>query len=144
MKPVIFTILMLTLPILAQGQEKEFPYPLKPGERFRGSAEVDSLFWVLKSSQYNKAISNLSNLENYKKSVEILETKAGKLEEIITNKDSTISDFKVEKDRLVKKWEETHMKLEDSEVKVLKLKRWTLFSGVLGVGAGVLLGVLVF
>ena len=141
MKPVIFTILMLTLPVLAQGQEIEFPYPLKPGERFRGSAEVDSLFWVLKSSQYNKAI---SNLENYKKSVEILETKAGKLEEIIANKDSTISDFKVEKDRLVKKWEETHMKLEDSEVKVLKLKKWTLFSGVLGVGAGVLLGVLVF
>ncbi len=141
MKPVIFTILMLTLPVLAQGQEIEFPYPLKPGERFRGSAEVDSLFWVLKSSQYNKAI---SNLENYKKSVEILETKAVKLEEIITNKDSTISDFKVEKDRLVKKWEETHMKLEDSEVKVLKLKKWTLFSGVLGVGAGVLLGVLVF
>ena len=141
MKPVIFTILMLTLPVLAQGQEKEFPYPLKPGERFRGSAEVDSLFWVLKSSQYDKAI---SNLENYKKSVEILETKAAKLEEIITNKDSTISDFKVEKDRLVKKWEETHMKLEDSEVKVLKLKRWTLFSGVLGVGAGILFGVLVF
>ena len=141
MKPVIFTILMLTLPVLAQGQEKEFPYPLKPGERFRGSAEVDSLFWVLKSSQYDKTI---SNLENYKKSVEILETKAVKLEEIITNKDSTISDFKVEKDRLVKKWEETHMKLEDSEVKVLKLKKWTLFSGVLGVGAGVLLGVLVF
>ena len=141
MKPVIFTILMLTLPVLAQGQEKEFPYPLKPGERFRGSAEVDSLFWVLKSSQYNKAI---SDLENYKASVEILETKAGKLEEIIANKDSTISDFKVEKDRLVKKWEATHMKLEDSEVKVLKLKKWTLFSGVLGVGAGVLLGVLVF
>lgn len=141
MKPVIFTILMLTLPVLAQGQEIEFPYPLKPGERFRGSAEVDSLFWVLKSSQYNKAI---SDLENYKKSVEILETKAGKLEEIIANKDSTISDFKVEKDRLVKKWEATHMKLEDSEVKVLKLKKWTLFSGVLGVGAGVLLGVLVF
>ena len=44
MKPIIFTILMLTLPILAQGQEKEYPYPLKPGERFRGSAEVDSLF----------------------------------------------------------------------------------------------------
>ena len=141
MKPVIFTILMLTLPVLAQGQEIEFPYPLKPGERFRGSAEVDSLFWVLKSSQYDKAI---SNLENYKKSVEILETKVGKLEEIIANKDSTISDFKVEKDRLVKKWEATHMKLEDSEVKVLKLKKWTLFSGVLGVGAGVLLGVLVF
>ncbi len=141
MKPVIFTILMLTLPVLAQGQEIEFPYPLKPGERFRGSAEVDSLFWVLKSSQYDKAI---SNLENYKKSVEILETKVGKLEEIITNKDSTISNFKVEKDRLVKKWEATHMKLEDSEVKVLKLKKWTLFSGVLGVGAGVLLGVLVF
>ena len=141
MKPVIFTILMLMLPVLAQGQEIEFPYPLKPGERFRGSAEVDSLFWVLKSSQYDKAI---SNLENYKKSVEILETKVGKLEEIIANKDSTISDFKVEKDRLVKKWEATHMKLEDSEVKVLKLKKWTLFSGVLGVGAGVLLGVLVF
>ncbi len=141
MKPVIITILMLMLPVLAQGQEIEFPYPLKPGERFRGSAEVDSLFWVLKSSQYDKAI---SNLENYKKSVEILETKVGKLEEIIANKDSTISDFKIEKDRLVKKWEETHMKLEDSEVKVLKLKRWTLFSGVLGVGAGVLLGVLVF
>ena len=141
MKPVIFTILMLTLPILAQGQEKEYPYPLKPGERFQGSVQVDSLFWVLKSSQYDKAI---SNLENYKKSVEILETKVGKLEEIITNKDSTISDYKFEKDRLVKKWEETHMKLEDSEVKVLKLKRWTLFSGVLGVGAGVLLGVLVF
>ena len=141
MKPVIFTILMLTLPVLAQGQVTDFPYPLKPGERFRGSAEVDSLFWVLKSSQYNKAI---SDLENYKASVEILETKAGKLEEIIANKDSTISDFKVEKDRLVKKWEATHMKLEDSEVKVLKLKKWTLFSGVLGVGAGVLLGVLVF
>jgi len=141
MKPVIFTILMLTLPVLVPGQEIEFPYPLKPGERFRGSAEVDSLFWVLKSSQYNKAI---SDLENYKASVEILETKAGKLEEIIANKDSTISDYKFEKDRLVKKWEETHMKLEDSEVKVLKLKRWTLFSGVLGVGAGVLLGVLVF
>ncbi len=141
MKPVIITILMLMLPALAQGQEIEFPYPLKPGERFRGSAEVDSLFWVLKSSQYDKAI---SNLENYKKSVEILETKVGKLEEIIANKDSTISDFKVEKDRLVKKWEATHMKLEDSEVKVLKLKKWTLFSGVLGVGAGVLLGVLVF
>ena len=141
MKPVIFTILMLALPILAQGQEKEYPYPLKPGERFRGSAEVDSLFWVLKSSQYNKAI---SDLENYKTSVDLLETKAGKLEEIIANKDSTISDFKVEKDRLVKKWEETHMKLEDSEEKVLKLKKWTLFSGVLGVGAGVLLGVLVF
>jgi len=141
MKPVIFTILMLTLPILAQGQEIEFPHPLKPGERFRGSAAVDSLFWVLKSSQYNRAI---SDLENYKTSVEILETKAGKLEEIIANKDSTISDFKFEKERLVKKWEETHMKLEDSEVKVLKLKRWTLFSGVLGVGAGVLVGVLVF
>ena len=141
MRPVIFTILMLTLPILAQGQEIEFPHPLKPGERFRGSAEVDSLFWVLKSSQYNKAI---SDVENFKTSVDLLETKVGKLEETIVNKDSTISDFKVEKDRLVKKWEETHIKLEDSEVKVLKLKRWTLFSGVLGVGAGVLLGALVF
>ena len=141
MKAVIFTIWMLALPILAQGQEKEYPYPLKPGERFRGSAEVDSLFWVLKSSQYNKAI---SDLENYKTSVDLLETKAGKLEEIIANKDSTISDFKIEKDRLVKKWEETHMKLEDSEVKVLKLKRWTLFSGLIGIGAGVVLGALVF
>ncbi len=141
MKPVIFTILMLALPILAQGQEKEYPYPLKPGERFRGSAEVDSLFWVLKSSQYNKAI---SDLKNYKKSVETLETKSMKLEESIANKDSTISDFKVERARLVKKWEDTHMKLEDSEVKALKFKKWTIFSGVLGVGACVLLGVLVF
>ena len=140
MKPVIFTILMLTLPVLAQGQVTDFPYPLKPGELFRGSAEVDSLFWVLKSSQYDKTI---SNLENYKKSVEILETKAGKLEEIIANKDSSISDFKVEKDRLVKKWEETHMKLEDAKVKILKLKRWTIISGVIGVG-GVLLGIFVF
>ena len=138
---LVLTFSILFNPYSVQSQKVEYPYPLKPGERFRGSAEVDSLFWVLKSSQYDKAI---SDLENYKASVEILETKAAKLEEIIANKDSTISNFKVEKDRLVKKWEATHMKLEDSEVKVLKLKKWTLFSGVLGVGAGVLLGVLVF
>ena len=70
--------------------------------------------------------------------------KTSSLDEIIAKDDSTIAEFKIEKDRLFNKWEETNMKLEDSEVKVLKLKRWTLFSGGLGVGAGILLGTLVF
>jgi len=137
---IIFMVIILLAPNLVQGQEK-YPHPLKAGERFRGSAEVDSLFWVLKSSQYDKAI---SDLKSYKKEIQLLEMKTSNLDEIIAKNDSTISEFKIEKDRLFNKWEATNMKLEDSEVKVLKLKRWTLFSGVLGVGAGVLLGALVF
>ena len=138
---LIFTIMVILAPNLVEGQEKKYPYPLKPGQRFTGSAQVDTLFWVLKSSQYDKAI---SDLKSYKKEIELLEMKSTHLDEIIAINDSTISELKIEKVRLFNKWEETHMKLEDSEVTVLKLKRWTLFSGILGVGAGVLLGALVF
>lgn len=133
---VILTMVVLLAPNLVQGQEKEYPYPLKPGVRFRGSADVDTLFWVLKSSQYDKAISGL-------KEVELLKLKTGKLEAILAKHDSTIAEFKIEKKRLLDKWNEQNKNLEDKEVQVLKLRRWTIFSGLIGIGAGFILGALV-
>lgn len=142
MRSLIVTAIITLMTIgWADAQEKSYPLPVKAGQRFTGSASVDTLFWVLKSSQYDKAI---SDLKSFKASVEILEMKTGNLKAIIANKDSTIADFKVEKDRLAKKWEATNMKLEDKEVEVLKLRRWTIFSGIIGIGAGVVVGALVF
>ena len=76
--------------------------------------------------------------------LELLDLKSTKLQQVVAMKDSTITDYRTGYDRYRIKWEGVHEELEEAEVQILKLRRWTLFSGVLGVGAGVLLGALVF
>ncbi len=76
--------------------------------------------------------------------IENHELTRAKLDSIVALRDSTIIDYRTGYDRYRIKWEGVHEELEDEKVKVLKLRRWAVFSGIIGVGAGVLLGVVVF
>jgi len=133
--------LFLFVPNLVQGQQKEYPRALKPNESFTA---VDSSFVVLTSSQYDKVLVKLLELVKADSLIENHELTRAYLDSIITLKDSTITDYRTGYDRYRIKWEGVHEKLEDEKVKVLKLRRWAVLSGIIGVGAGVLLGVVVF
>ncbi len=136
-----FVWLFLLLSASVYGQEKVYPKALKPSESFTA---VDSTFVVLTEKQFDNAIINAMKVLKADSLIKSHELTRVKLDSIITLKDSTIFDYRTGYDRYRIKWEGVHEELEEAEVKILKLRRWTLFSGVLGVGAGVLLGVLVF
>ncbi|MFQ5709555.1 MAG: hypothetical protein ACE5HO_19025 [bacterium] len=147
MKSIAFVLCFIVFcPHFGLGQDKDedYPYPLNPGKSFRAPAHIDTLFWVLKSQQFDKFLRNTSELKNVKKQVNVLETKTTKLEQVIAKKDSTINDLNTGYERYKTKWEETQMKLEDDEVKILKLKRATFITGFAGIGVGLLIGALVF
>lgn len=138
--------LFLFIPSLAQGQQastkKTYPKNLKPNESF--TAAEDSSFVVLTSSQYDIVLVKLLELIKADSLIENHELTRAKLDSVIALKDNTIIDYRTGYDRYRIKWEGVHEKLEDERVKVLKLRRWTVLSGIIGVGAGVLLGVVVF
>lgn len=144
MKITMAVLVLFVLPCVAFCQNIEFPHPLEPGQRFTTPTNMDTLFWVLKSSQYDKALNNAAELENSKETTRTLELKTNSLQEIIAKKDSTISDLNEGFERYKNLWEETDRKLEDSEVRVLKLRRATFLSGILGIGAGIAIGALAF
>jgi len=138
--------LFLFVPNLVHGQQasakKAYPKDLKPNESF--TAAEDSSFVVLTSSQYDKVLVKLLQLIKADSLIENHEVTRAKLDSLIALKDSTIIDYRTGYDRYRIKWEGVHEELEDEKVKVLKLRRWTVLSGIIGVGAGVLLGVVVF
>lgn len=144
MKITTAVLVILVLPCLVFCQDIEFPHPLEPGQKFTAPANLDTLFWVLKSSQYDRALKNAAELENANETIQTLELKAANQQEIITKKDSTIADLNEGFERYKDLWEETDRKLEESEVKVLKLRRFTFLSGILGIGAGIAIGALAF
>lgn len=139
----IAALLVWLTPLLAQGQDLEFPHSLKPGKSFKGSAEVDTLFWVLKSRQYDRCIENSLALEKSEEMIGLLETKSMNLEEVISRKDSTIADLQGGYNRYKNLWEQCDVELEKSEIKVLKLRRATFLTGIVGIAAGILVGALV-
>ena len=140
----VFLFAFLILPVILQGQDRDFPVKLKPGEQFVGRSVEDTLFYVMKDRQLRVALAKDDSLQLWKQKLELLDLKSTKLQQVVAMKDSTITDYRTGYDRYRIKWEGVHEELEEAEVQILKLRRWTLFSGVLGVGAGVLLGALVF
>lgn len=145
MRPALICIVLVFLcPMLLHAQDIEYPHPLKPGKNFKGSAAVDTLFWVLKSTQYNNCLRNTLDLKTSKSLNEALTLKADKLEQVVAKKDSTITDLTQGYNRYKNMWEETDRKLEEQEIKVLKLKRAAFISGFAGIGLGLLIGVLAF
>lgn len=141
--PVLLCIFLI-IPVMLHGQDRKFPVTLKPGEQFVGRSVEDTLFHVLKDRQLRVAIAKDDSLQLSKQRIKLLEFKSSKLQQRIAMKDSTITDYRTGYDRYRIKWEGVHEKLEDEKVKVLKLRRWAVLSGIIGVGAGVLLGVVVF
>ena len=137
--------LFLFVPNLAQAQqkstEKEFPKALKPGSSFTAK---DSSFVVLGSMQYDKVLVKLLQLQKADTLIANHELTRAKLDSIIALRDSTIIDYMTGYNRYRIKWEGVHVELEDEKVRVLKLRRALFVTGIVSVGAGMLLGVLVF
>lgn len=134
---LIFTFLILFAPDFIHSQEIEYPHPLKPGESFKASAEVDTLFWVLKSTQYDTASRGMKELR-------LLRLNEIDLKRALVKQDSTIEDYERERLRLNKEWDIKHKEMEKKDIKILKLKRWTLISGGIGLVAGLVAGVVIF
>jgi len=134
---LIFTFLIWFAPNLVHSQEIEYPHPLKPEESFKASAEVDTLFWVLKSTQYDKASRGMKELK-------LLRLNEIDLKSALAKQDSTIRDYEEERLRLNKEWDIKHKEMEKKDIKILKLKRWTLISGGIGLVAGLVAGVVIF
>jgi hypothetical protein len=140
LKISVFVIAALCL--TANAGSQEFPKPLKPGERFVATA-ADTLFWVLKSSQYDKAIQNGLELRKANEMIETLEQQNQAFRNIIVKKDSTITDLTAGYERYKTMWEETDKKLEDAEVRILKQRRRSFVIGILGLAVGGVFGALV-
>ena len=90
---LIFILFTLSMPNSVKSQAKEYPYPLKPGEIFRASTTDDTLYWVMKSLQFDNAIRNSIAYEQSKDLFENLKVKANQLEEIVRVNAETIKDL---------------------------------------------------
>ena len=77
--------------VFAQNSEVEFPVPLRPGVTFTIPAGYDTLFWLLKNTQFEKAqnvpkIAEIDRMENVllKKKIDLLGQKVLKQQEKIS------------------------------------------------------------
>ena len=94
--------------------------------------------------QYDKVLVKLLQLQKADTLIANHELTRAKLDSIIALRDSTIIDYMTGYNRYRIKWEGVHVELEDEKVRVLKLRRALFVTGIVSVGAGMLLGVLVF
>lgn len=135
-------VALLLLPALASAQDPpRFPQPLRPGETFRASAAIDTLFWVMKSAQFTRALAIGKELELANETIATLQQKSTLQDSVITEKDGIITELREGYDRYKTKWEECDIKLEEEEIKVVKLRRSRIIFGVAGlaIGAGAIL-----
>ena len=140
----ILLLLFCLLPFSAPAQEIVFPHPVKPGETFTAPDRIDTLFWVLKDSQYETAKNKAKELILADSIITILKKKNMKLCEIIVKKDSTISDLNIGYDRYKQKWLECDIELEKAEISIVGLKKSRLLFGIIGLAVGVAGGALLF
>lgn len=131
--------LSIAVPLAAQ---ETFPHPLRPGERFRAPADVDTLFWVLKNTQYERALKNAISLRLADSTNGLLRGKITRLKAVTVEQDSIIADLRSGYDRYKEKWEACDRSLEESEVAAAKLRRRWIYTGVGGVAVGVVIGLL--
>lgn len=140
MKKFLFiVVMMVSAPCLLHSQT-EYPHPLEPGKNFKASAAVDTLFWVLKSGQYDKCLQNSLELKNTQKIVSLRDEEIQKLNSIITEKSGIVEELRGGYEKYKKDWEECDIELEKQEVKVLKLKRAVFITGAAGILVGILVG----
>jgi hypothetical protein len=126
------TLCLLTLISIAfssvHSQGIEFPQPLYPGEKITIPAGYDTLYWLLKNSQYNKAIQTAKKLEIADATIDKFEANELNYKNLIAEKDSMIQAYKKGYDHYKVLWEETDVKLEKAEIK--NLGQWRMaFTG---------------
>ncbi len=122
----------------AQEREIPFPVPVLPGERFTVPANLDTL-WLLKHTQYKRALKLAKKSEIDSTMVALLEQKQALLSEIITQKDSLIALHREGYVHYRELWDKTDRELEAVEIQNGKLKRsrilFALVGAVLGAAA---------
>lgn len=64
----VFLFAFLILPVILQGQDRDFPVKLKPGEQFVGRSVEDTLFYVMKDRQLRVALAKDDSLQLWSKS----------------------------------------------------------------------------
>ncbi len=117
----LFIIFIWGSPVFSQNEQTDFPISVLPRQSFDVPANFDTL-WVLKNSQYKKAIKIALKLEIDSTLVVLLEQKHIKLWEIISAKDSIIVLTKEGYIHYRDLWEETDRALEEAEIKAAS--RW--------------------
>ncbi len=139
MKRILFIAVFFCAGKAAFAQETLFPKPVIPGDTFEVSAQGDTL-WVLKHSQYMRALSIAQKFAVTDSMLMLQEMKIQKLNAVIAEKDSIIELNKAGFERYRGLWEESDKKLEKTRIKLVKARRMTLIAAL---GSGALGAVLV-
>lgn len=117
-------VLLSTGQLFAQATKSQYPKYILGGMTVRVPETLDTL-WVLKHSQYKKAIEIARLHELDTATIELLKRKFGLQQEVSAQKDSLIVLYKEGYFHYRDLWQETDEKLEEAEVKASK--RWTFF-----------------
>ena len=141
MRPTLCLLALIPIAFSpAYGQGMKFPQPLHPGETITIPAGFDTLYWLLKNSQYNMAIQTAQKLEIADST--IVKFKANELnyKKVIAEKDSIVQAYKEGYDHYKVLWEETDVKLEKAEIKNLGLWRMAFTGFYIGTILTILAG----
>ena len=137
-KHIAIWILMMVLPLAAQNIPSGYPKYILGGTTIQVPTTLDTL-WILKNSQYKKAVKIAKRQQIDSQKVTILEEKEALYKKIGVEKDSLISTYRKGYLHYRDLWTDTSFKLEEAEVKASK--RWRYLEG--GFVAGILVTVAV-
>lgn len=112
---------------------QELPLPVYSGESFTVPANYDTV-WILKNSQYNRAIKIAMKQEIDSSSAALLEQKVILLNQIIAEQDSLITLNRQGYLHYRDLWQTTDLKLEEAEIKASHRWRWGTYGFYIGVG----------
>jgi len=117
MKYFIILFLLSFVILSAEAQEVKFPVPIYPGETFTVPIKYDTLFWLLKDSQYQTALAKAQKLVIADSTIKILRMKNDRLERIVAEKDSVLKITQEGYEHYKELWRQTDFKLEKAELK---------------------------
>jgi peptidoglycan hydrolase CwlO-like protein len=118
----LVVILFFSSALFAQDQTVSFPVPLRPGVTFTIPAQFDTLFWLLKNSQYEQA--RLSSQEakttgdlltKYEARNTLLNTKIQKLQEKIGLLEQKILKLQEKNGRMAQKTSKMNEIIKEQE-----------------------------
>ncbi len=118
-KSPIIILFLIFLAGASQAQEVKFPVPIYPGETFTVPMKYDTLFWLLKNSQYNNALEKARALAIADTMISTLKMKNSRLSQIIAEKDSLIKINQQGYEHYKELWRKTDHELEKAELKYI-------------------------
>jgi hypothetical protein len=127
MNKCIFIFFVLGNLCLCQ-QSSKYPYPIVGDGQtpIIFPATLDT-FWVLKNSQYKKALANTDKLKITEEQISLMRRKVELSESIYKLKDSIIDTLRYGYDHYKEKWLQTDIKLEQAEIEASR--NWMYFTG---------------